>query len=623
MSSIKDRSPFAATGFRTATEQFDLALNPVLDKVGVKSLRGFLEHLTGYLREIPELGQVAAAAAKIDTTAVLSGGSARAIVAAFLKDIAEEGRADVRPKRSLFEMLEGSDVDVLVIKDSGRVPEKDLQTLTQELNRISGALLVDPLPSVDRRLYTAEWDIVDARAFADLNKAFGGDTTSMFGLGLTADQRNLLVYDPEDALEKVFRGRIEYVKGENSYQHDMVVRGQFDPSLDGLRVIRMAGQMAEVGVALSPEAEHGIKELGDEAHRRAWEVQARLLHSPGGKLKRRWAKYVKKVWVDHRDPAYARNLLVKTGYLELLTLLGMRDYTLHELPAKRPDAASALPQMQQLVRDHKADLAKAIVTLDGETPLHTWQSHSLASAMLEENRSFGQDAGRLGPGLYVGSDTLPEGAVASQLLEVVPAPGTKVLDVEAAKGVVTSIVEDARPAYEAQNDGDVKPLGDLWRSQALQDLYTALGVDGGKDESGAVLTNSSAIAAFKFVRDLAEGLVEQLKNKKLGLRTEHGVRALLASRGQAGFAELQTLMKSGAVTLAQLFPEGGAPGGLFRDVPTVEPEFAAFLALELVSSRGLSPMQKESVTAAIDYLRGGLPEELQALSQVPGAQAGG
>lgn len=610
-------NPFGAQGFHRADALIPMQLNPILQKAGVRDIGTFVKHLTGYLAEIPELREVTKAADKLDCAAMLSGGSARAIVSAYLTDVQKTNKPDVRPQRSLFQMLEGSDVDVLVMqKGGGKVPESTVQRLMSELNRISGAQLVDKLPSVERRLYTAEWDITDAHEFASLNKRFGGDTVSLFGIGLSAE-RDMLLYDPADALVGISRGELGYVPGEKPYEHDMVVKGRFDPSLDGLRVIRMAGQMREVGVELTSEAADAVKALGDEANRRAWEIQARTLHSPGGKLQRRWTKYVKKVWIDHRDPAYARTLLQKTGYFELITLLGLRDYTLHELPAGKPSSANAHPKMQELVRTHRAALEQHVKAADGA--LFSWNPHVLASAMLEEKRFFGNDAGRLGPGLYTGGEQFPEGAIATELLEIKAHPTARVLDLDAANGVVHSILEDARPAYEAQNDthpSGIKPLGDFWRSQALADLYAVLGVDGGRDRAGTVFTHAGAIADVTFVRDLGEGLIEQLRSKKLGDRTELGVRALLASRGSAGFDELKHLMKTGAVTLQHLFPATELPGGLFRDVPTVEVEFAKFLAQKLVTSNGLSQLQKDSVIAAVDYLRGNLPAELEALAQV-------
>jgi hypothetical protein len=212
--------PFTPNGFYRASERYDFGANPVLAQVDIYNHAALTQHLSGYLAGIPELSLVSEAAAKLGLQAVLSGGSARAIVVSFLRDVKEEGRPDVTPKMSLFQMLEGSDVDVLIINAKGKVSDSDLEKLTSSLNQISGANLVSKLPALERRLYAAEWDVVDGRAFEKLNKAFGGDTSSLFGIGLASDGE-LLVYDPVDALGDILAGRMRYVPGKKPYEHEM------------------------------------------------------------------------------------------------------------------------------------------------------------------------------------------------------------------------------------------------------------------------------------------------------------------------------------------------------------------------------------------------------------------
>ena len=612
---MSDVKTLSGRGFVPANERYDLSQNRVLAQLGIRDHATFVQHLTVYLSGIPELEQIAAAASKHDLEAVLSGGCARAIVTSYIKDAAAAGRPTVRPTASLYEMLEGSDVDVLVSNrgSGGTVSETTLQTLASDLNKVSGAALVSTLPSLERRLYSAEWDVVDAREFAQLNTAFGGDTSSLLGLGLTTDG-TLMVYDPQDALGDILHGRMRYAPGKDAYGHQMVVEGKFDPSLDGLRLIRMAGQMREVGVEMDDASTRALNQLGDEANRRAWEVQARMAHSPGEKLTRRWAKYAQKIWLDHKDPGYARSLLQGSGYLEVLTLLGLREHVLDKLPAARPDKSEATPAIQQLARKYRQELDAAIVTLPRDA-VYVWQPSTLAELLTEATpQVYGADAGPMGRGLYVSRDQAPKGGLATNLLETKTRTGVRVLDLGRADDIIAKILDEAKAAYLPRNG--LVPLGDDWRSQALSDMYLALGVDGGMRGTDLVLTHAGAMEGFTRVQGLEDGIVEQLRVGGLGDRTEQGVRALLAMRGRSGFEELQFLLTSGAVTLDHLFPLGTTNGGLFADVPTVEPSFAAFLqsqlAARMVTQAPLSDEQADSVQAAIRYLRGDLPTELQA-----------
>jgi hypothetical protein len=583
---------FSANGFLKASQRYDFASNPVLKQVGICDHAALTKHLSRYLSGIPELTLVSEAAEKLGLQAVLSGGSARAIVVAFLRDVKTQGKPDVEPKLSLFQMLEGSDVDVLIINAKGAVPDKDLQKLTASLNQISGANLVSKLPALERRLYAAEWDVVDGRSFEKLNKAFGGDTSSLFGIGLTVDGE-LLVYDPVDALGDILSGRMRYVPGKNPYDHEMVVTGKFDPALDGLRLIRMAGQMREVGVDMDDAANKALAKLGTEANRRLWESQARIEHSPNDKLGRRWAKYTKKIWVDHRDPSYARQLLQSSGYLQLMSKLGLGQHVLSELPNHR-------------TKDVGLSLSPATISklLEATAPvkeqLYCWQTTNLVAAMTSPMRSlFGADAGPCGPGLYLSTSKLQDGAFGNTLLAADASSSAVFLNV--GHPDVEKVLQSMEP----------EPATPDWRSAAIRELCAAVGADGARLGNQVVVNNAAALGTMTIVEDLASSLVTQLRARALGDKTEQGVRALLASQGSAGIRELQHLMDTGRVSIADLFPAGTIGGGLFADVPTIEPEFASFLQKLVASPVGLTPGLVANVMAAVEYLRGDLPDSMR------------
>jgi hypothetical protein len=349
--------------------------------------------------------------------------------------------------------------------------------------------------------------------------------------------------------------------------------------------------MREVGVELDGEARFELSKLGEEANRRVWESQARIENSPDDKLGRRWAKYTKKIWVDHRDPNYARELLQTSGYLELMSKLGLGRHVLMQLPEQRP-ARSAI-----LSRADMQTLAPFIGALPEK--LFCWQTNNLANAMTKGRAIFGAEVGPGGPGLYLSTSRLQDGALGNTLLEASAHKDASFLKL--GDPAVEEILERLLP------DG---PTSDS-RSAAIRELCTALGVDGTRDGHEIVVNNAAALGAFAVVEDLATSLVTQLRARALGSKTEQGVRALLASQGSAGIVELQRLMNTGRVSLADLFPTGTVDGGLFAAVPTLEPAFAAFLESLIANSAGLSPGLIENVKAAVEYLRGDLPDALR------------
>lgn len=623
MKVVKPAAPSApSVAFERADKLFDLDVNPILKKAGVESFPRFVQLLEGYLKGIPELHQIAKTADKHGAKAVLSGGSARAILVALLKDIEKTGGQNPKPNRSLFDMMEGSDIDVLVMgKDGKPLPKDKLDKLQKEMNRVSGAQLVDPLPSSQRRLYAAEWDVVEAFDFAALNAAFGGETPSLMGFGLDA-KGGLTLYDPEKALTDIFAGSFRYVAGEKGYEHDMVVTGKFDPSLDGLRIIRMAGQMKEVGVDLGAQAIDSLNALGAEANRRGWEVQARFLHSPDAKLQRRWAKYAKKIWIDHKDPAYARQLLEQSGYLDVLTTLGLRKYALHEVPAEKPRKVDAHPLAQQIARAHAPAFANAEKPGD-QVQAFAWMPTRLAELAVDEKRPFGADESHVGPGLQFTAGEFPEGAIVTTQVKVELNADARLLDLSQPEvaNAVDELVPLVPTMVQAQNDS-LTPLGmsESARSIAIAELVKALGLDGAVQDNGdGAIMNKAAIAAMTRVKGLDEGVIQSLQSKQAGVNKEHAVRALLASQGAAGFATLDALLTNRAVTVGDLFPADAQKGGLFADVPFVDPGFAARLATHAMNAKDLTDAQRANVAAAVAYLRAELPAEFTAVPTAKGA----
>ncbi|MBI5509977.1 MAG: hypothetical protein HY903_14570 [Deltaproteobacteria bacterium] len=603
-------------------------LNPLLKKAGIKTIAEFSRRLEAYLHTYPEMERLASAARRFGAKAVFSGGTARALVSDFIKNAvaAAEGKPVAAGPRSLLAILEGQDIDALVMGVKGRLPPDAVRAMTAELNRESCATLVDPLPSIEKRYYAVDWDLSDAVEFARLNRIYGGETPSQLGIGLGPNGR-LQLYDPVGAFEDLFRGAFNYAPGDGKYDEQMVVSGKMDPSLDGLRIIRVIGAMREVGVRPSAQALSTLTELGDDAKRRRWEIQARFLHSPDGKLERRWVKYVKRLFNDFRDPRDAIRLLDQSGYADVLTSLGLKRYLLDSLPAAvPPPSAKASAECNRWIAAHQTTFAPHVTSQVPSTFL--WVSKKMADGLTKGLAVFGQRAGELGPGLYLSGRALPEGA-ASKLVSAQLTPDGRFLDLTRleAKALVDRYLEKFGSEFAPATNGDVPQLGARAdaRSAAIGHLLAGLGLDGAVDANAAgvgtaVVTNTRVLIGFAAVSGIEAELTEQLHLGGLGARTENGVRALLALKRQQGLAELGALLRQGKVTPQQVLPAAGGET-LFELLPFVDPAVAAELQAAMARAGAeLTPAQREAGARAVVYLRGDLPERCLARGTETGSR---
>lgn len=638
------------TRFHRARDLYPERVNPLLKAAGIRDMQAFLNGLQSFMRTVPELQQLAKAADAHGCEGVLSGGSALRVMLAYVDSL----NPQTAPKdKRLHALMEGSDVDALLLRPSGEsLSNTEVAAVATELNAASGASLVAPLPSKERRYYAVEWDLQDGREFYELNQTFGGESLAHVGLGLDTSGE-LVVYDPDGALRHFFEGYFDYGFGKDPEHHPMVLNGMSDPTLDALRVIRMVGTVGGHGVRPSEQALDALDAMGEDATRRKWQIQAGFVHSPEQKLERKWKKYLEKVWIDHRDPAQARALLDRSGFSEVLTYLGLRNMLESPLAEERPvTPASDFPQVHEWARANELELLSAVAR--PADPLYLWTSKNRAGALEDGSVPFQSDAGPLGAGLYLGDKAFPDKGTASVLLQARLSPDARLFDLRTpgARELLDSYLQefttDFLPSKLNEGGRQAQPLisNDIVtgtkdesvpdfmnvdpspqldaerdaRSFALTHLASVLGVDGFIDGHGtsirAVVTNRAALDGFTRQYDFQNGIMEQLRAGTLGKRTEHGVRALLALNGQAGVDEIISLMNDGKLTLSQLFPAepvgttGSRRTSLFEDLPFVDTRLAQALLKHLArEGQGLSDDQRFSVLAAVGHLRGELPND--------------
>lgn len=596
-------------------------INSILKRAGITSFDQFKHGLADFMATIPELKQFSATADKYDMEAVLSGGTALSVILAYVRALRADLKAGIKPSgtaakapRSLTAILEGQDVDGLLRPRKGPVKPEAVAALTKELNHQSRIGLVSWMPSTERRYYAIEWDLHGLRSFQHQNAVFGGEGPAQIALGVDK-QGKLVVHDPGDALKRFFEGTFDYRIGTAPYEQEMTLNGQFDPLLDGLRIVRLAGKVSEYCVEPSEQATASLMALGESAEKRHWETQARVLHSPNNKLGRRWKKYAEKVWTDTTNLKDTIRLMGKSGYSEVLTMLGLRNELLKLLPQARPQPSAGHDEALAWWLTH-IDTVKPHV-VDDPGPMYLWTSKNRADDLVSGVDIFGTRAGPMGGGMYLRGQKIEEGKTASILVRATFKPkATKLLDLDAPP--VKALTDEFQQKFGTEfvpKMGEIAPLNAQadGKSRAMEFQIAALKLDGaitqGADGPTAVVNNAAVFEKFESVHGVHDALLSQLNQGSAGKDTQKAVRALLALKGQDGLKELSGLMKQGKVSLEQLFLQGEGET-FFELLPFVDANFAQQLEATLAQAGAkLDANQRGLAQRAISFLRGDLPTE--------------
>jgi hypothetical protein len=533
--------------------------NQLLAKAGIKSLADLHRLLETQIKDIPEVKKLASVCERHGAIGVLAGGTASMLIA----EAIENAASSQTKVRSLNDM--GSDIDALVMNKRFEELNPALgNKIAAELNDSNSLILHSSVPSSLRRRVVLEWDINEVSAFAKATEAYGGDPLSQIGIGLSGNR--LYLFDPHGGLDDFFHGRLRWLKPkDNPYESPLFEGLQYDPALEGLRLIRMIGRFKQAGVEPTDETRDELKEFGASALRKRL-VSKALVNSPDEsgdfKLKRRWEKYVTRIWADSADLSESLSLVNENHYSELLQHMGMGQLILQPLvdqPITKFTAGEIRPGITR-----GADLGSS----------YLW----LSSRMHEQfaaGKVFGARTKEGALGVACQGSLFDGKGYGSILTKVHVSPEAGFLDLRSASG--RAIMQTVVDRLGIGEESDATKL-----DRVLQDLGLA-GILTGGQPADVTITTSSAITKFEVVKLDVKDIFDELPRtepNKVGL----ALRVAISLGRQTAADDLAARIADGRVDLTRILDPGAVDALLEAPIKTAKLQ----TAIESQSRKALS-----------------------------------
>ena len=526
------------TGIAPAAEFRDDRINPLLKSAGVRTIAEFHKRLEEGLRQIPEVRTLSQVADKHGCVGVLSGGTASMVIGELVQSWASG--AGMRPLNDL-----ASDVDALIMPKSNVYTPQLVSTVMDDLNRSNRDLINDSVPSSLRRKMVLEWDINPADGFYEATVQHGGDTASQIGVGLHGDK--LCLFDPHGGMDDFFRGVLRYEPTDKPETDSALYKNvQYDPSLEGLRLIRMIGRFKEWGLEASPETRERLDKMGQDALERKTLSRALIGgQDPSGdfKLQRRWEKYVDRIWADASDISDAMSLLDSTQYTQVLQHLGLGNKLLSPLAERGIDKAKAEKAGSDASEGVRAN--NPMISGDSVPDQYIWLSSKMLG-QFTKGKVYGRAGGEFGAGLQTVGSTLDGKGFGAILVKVDLNPSAHFLDMRSSFGRELEAKTAKKLGLETKSVSD--------RIGAVVAELGAAGVLYGGSPPDLTIGARAGIKGFTEEPFSGSHVVQELTNPTPQNRegTMLRMRALIALEREAGLARIANAIDSKQLPLNRI-----------------------------------------------------------------------